>query len=338
MHRNSKEWSAPSDPFSMHPNDNLVNSVRAQGNLQHFSNKEPSTKTTSSYKNAGFLNKGNTCYINSILQVFSVLPSFWCHDPTQSGVISPLIRALTLNLSLLKKRSSPVDPSNFLRAFQNKISEKRGTPFNINSQQDVPEMLQFLLDELTGCSAVADGIISSSLVRTTTCNLCFCSSSNEDKHNIICLPLTNSLQASINKLLEPEHLKGSNKWFCNSCNTLQDSIRDCKFVTCGTVLIFQLNRFTNSQGNLIKDNRKVKCPSECLSIPVWSDDDLSLNRKFKLRATINHSGTLNSGHYWAFIKTAGNNGWRKCNDSTISKVSFKDLSNDSSYIFIYCAE
>ena len=35
----------------------------------------------------------------------------------------PLVRVLTLNMSLVKHRSSPVDPSNFLGAFQNLISE-----------------------------------------------------------------------------------------------------------------------------------------------------------------------------------------------------------------------
>ena len=119
-------------------------------------------------KHTGFINKGNTCYINSILQVLSTLPFFWCQNSSQSGTLSPLARALSLNLSLIKKRSTPVDPSNFLRAFQNEISRKRGIPFNINTQQDVVEMLEFLIEELKGASVVEDQIISASVVSTTT--------------------------------------------------------------------------------------------------------------------------------------------------------------------------
>ena len=132
----------------------------------------------------------------------------------------------------------PVDPSNFLRVFQHKISRKRGTPFNINTQQDVPEMLEFLIDELKGDSVVADQIISASVVSTTTCNTCFNSSSNEEKLNIISLPLCNSFLSSFNKFLEPELLKDDNRWFCSICNSLVDSIRDYKFVNCGSILIF----------------------------------------------------------------------------------------------------
>ena len=113
------------------------------------------------------------------------------------------------------------------------------------------------------------------------------------------------------------------------------SVRDCKFVNFGRIFIMQLNRYTNSGGHLLKDNRIVKCPSELLNISVSVDENLSVTRKFKLRATINHSGTISAGHYWAFIKESSNNQWLKCNDTTVTKATFKDVSNNTSYIFIY---
>ena len=218
-----------------------------------------------------------------------------------------------------------------------KISEKRGTPFNINTQQDVPEVLQILLDELKGSSPIAEGIISSSVVRTTTCDNCFSSSSNEDKHDIISLPLTNSITSSVKTFLKPEELRDNNRWFCNVCNSLQDSVRDCRFTNCGTFLILQLNRYVNAGGNVFKDSRKVNCTSETLNIPVKIDDQLSVTRKFRLKASINHSGTINAGHYWTFIKKS-NNTWLKCNDSLVTKASFKNLSNNTSYLFLYCSD
>ena len=118
-----------------------------------------------------------------------------------------MIRSLTLNLSLLGKRNSPIDPSNFLRAFQTNISEKRGTPFNINTQQDVPEIFQFLLDELKVFSPIAEGMISSSVLRTTTCDNCFCSSSQEEKQDIVTLPLGNSITSSLELFLKSESLR-----------------------------------------------------------------------------------------------------------------------------------
>ena len=198
-------------------------------------------------------------------------------------------------------------------------------------------MLQFLLEELKGDSVVADQLISASVVSTITCNTCFNSSSKEEKFNIIALPLSRSFSNSLNKFLEPELLKDENKWFCGICNSLQDSIQDCKFVNCGSVLIFQLKCYAMADGTFKKDNCLVKCLSESLKVPILTDNDVIVKRKFKLKATINHSGTLNAGHYWAFVK-ASDNSWLKCNDISVTKAAFKDLTNNSSYIFIYCAE
>ena len=75
-------------------------------------------------------------------------------------------------MSLLKCKTSPIDPSNFLWALKNKITKDHGSPFNFNNQQDVPEILQTVIDELKGISQVADNIISSTLQTLVTCNTC----------------------------------------------------------------------------------------------------------------------------------------------------------------------
>ena len=337
LHRNSKEWT---NYTLSHCNKNDEESPLPKPKVLKSNCKRPVhvNEKQAPSKHVGFVNKGNTCYINSILQSLSVIPSFWNQQPSQFGTISPMLRALSLNLSLLEKRNSPIDPSNFLRTFQNKISEKRGAPFNINTQQDVPEIFQFLLDEIKGVSAIADGLISSAIVRTTTCNNCFSSSSQEDKYDIISLPLTNSLPTSLEMFLKPEELREENRWFCSVCNCLQESVRECNFSNCGSVLIVQLNRYVNTGGCISKDSRKVNCPSEVLNIPVKIDDHLSVSRRFKLKASINHSGTINAGHYWTFIKKTNNGPWLKCNDTVISNARFKELSNNTSYLFIYSSE
>ena len=66
-------------------------------------------------------------------------------------------------MSLLKRKTSPIDPSNFLWALRNKITKDHGSPFNFISQQTAPEILQIMIDELKGISQAADNIISSTL-------------------------------------------------------------------------------------------------------------------------------------------------------------------------------
>ena len=63
-------------------------------------------------------------------------------------------------MSLLSRSSRPaVDPTNFLRALQCKMSSIRKDPFNFNSQQDVPEILGVVLEELKGDSSLVENVL-----------------------------------------------------------------------------------------------------------------------------------------------------------------------------------
>ena len=107
----------------------------------------------------GFINKGNTCYANLILQVLSVAPNLWNRVPSESNTLLPILQAIRLNMAVKKNSTKPVDPSNFLWALNCKLSTIRGVPFNYNTQQDVVEILQVVLDELKGISIAASHLL-----------------------------------------------------------------------------------------------------------------------------------------------------------------------------------
>ena len=46
-----------------------------------------------------------------------------------------------------------------------------------------------------------------------------------------------------------------------------------------------------------------------LTVPITVEDEVSFTKKYSLIATINHSGTLNRGHCWAFIKDLHSSTW-----------------------------
>ena len=71
-----------------------------------------------------------------------------------------MLRAISLNMAIKKNSSKPVDPSNFLWALKHKLSNLTGVPFDFNTQQDVAEILQVVLDELNGVSLAASQLIS----------------------------------------------------------------------------------------------------------------------------------------------------------------------------------
>ena len=71
-----------------------------------------------------------------------------------------MLQAISLNMTIKKNSSKPVDPSNFLWALKRKLSNLRGVPFDFNTQQDVAEILQVVLDQLKGVSLAASQLLS----------------------------------------------------------------------------------------------------------------------------------------------------------------------------------
>ena len=235
--RNNKAWSSKEIDLSLKtPEDPLVHQ-----NPLSTTSKRNSLKTNSPLP-VGFINKGNTCYANAILQVLSVLPSLWIRVPSESSSLSPLLKSKTLNMKIKSRSNKPVDPSNFLWALSGKISESRHAPFNFNSQQDVAEVLQFVIDKLKGTSVVASDLISDTIRINISCNQWFCFSAKEEKLDILTIPLSPNINSSLSKFLKPEILESENKWFCPSCNCLTESTRETSIIGWGSILVIQLEQ------------------------------------------------------------------------------------------------
>lgn len=120
------------------------------------------------------INKGNSCYANSILQALSLTPALWSQSAWESFLLWPSPSCWQNQLS---KSSTVIDPSSFLRELQRKMSSIKDKPFNINSQQDVPEILLHALNELAGSSVIPNNIITNIVRTTISCNSGFLSSS-----------------------------------------------------------------------------------------------------------------------------------------------------------------
>ena len=334
--RNNKEWVSPNPKK---PKDFPKETCFSPTNRCAERKSSSTAKITGSLCPVGFVNKGNTCYANSILQVLSVLPSLWNRVPSESNCLSPMLKAISLNMAVKNKATLAVDPSNFLWALKRKISSTSGSPFDFNRQQDAAEILQHVLDELKGISVAASDLISNTQRITITCNTCFCSSVSEESHDIITLPVSSDIQTSFDTFLSPETLTSNNKWFCPSCNAFTDSTRETCITKSAPLLIIQLRRFYNQGPTLLKNEDMFNCtlsePNRDLSVAVTSDSEISVNNSYSLTATINHSGFINQGHYWAVIRDTKSSNWYCCNDRLVFRVDKGYLNNKTSYILFY---
>ena len=91
----NKAWSSKEIDLSLKtPEDQLVHQ-----NPLSTTSKTNSLKTNSPLP-VGFINKGNTCYANAILQVLSVLPSLWIRVPSASSSLSSLLKSIALNMKI----------------------------------------------------------------------------------------------------------------------------------------------------------------------------------------------------------------------------------------------
>jgi|JI6StandDraft_1071083.scaffolds.fasta_scaffold677196_1 ubiquitin C-terminal hydrolase len=102
-------------------------------------------------------------------------------------------------------------------------------------------------------------------------------------------------------------MKGENKFFCDRCQSEQDTQKDMTIYQVNKILLVFLKRFT--------DRAKI---DSSIEIPLKIDDVyMKSSRKvgeYSLYGMIVHSGGLNSGHYIA-VCWDEKNGWMVFNDS-----------------------
>ena len=231
------------------------------------------------------------CYVNVILQAVRPLSAFWSDSSTPLQTTSPLASSFRRVMAKLDSSKSCIDPSFFLTSLTNSLRKSGRASFDINTQQDAVEILEHILSELLGGSAVASRTLSIKILTDISCNSCFQSSLTEDCCVILQLPVRANIQSSLNSLFISECLEGVNALFCHVCSSKQDADSHLYICEVGNYLIVQLKRFLVIDGVVSKYAAPVIC-TPYLDVPVCVNDEVSCVKKFALVYVIRAPYTL----------------------------------------------
>ena len=344
-------------------NDNTINTNNSHSETSLI-NREVNSIINSTI---GLNNLGNTCFMNTCLQNLIHSEDFIKRLISKKSSISRSTPISYYFLNLCQELS------NSLRAVSpTKFKEKFGLKHHLFAgygQNDTQEFCRVLLEDMntelnevkkkkpyvelttSGKSKIQcdrefdenfrgreNSIVMDSfygqIINIFTCK---CSFKDYSFQKVLDLPLLlqSSSSVSITSLLEDyfedEKIKFETK--CEKCGKKTVHLKEIRFSQPPNILILSLQRINP------RTKRKNSCAvsfPEILNINKFIDEDCGHSKEgeYILYGIGNHSGTINFGHYYAYIKL-NDKYWYEFNDSFVSKKGEINTNSTSAYTLFY---
>lgn len=258
---------------------------------------------TSTYP-TGFQNYGNTCYLNSVIQLLLLNPEF---NPEGVRGKSDAIKRIKDNLG----RSSP----EFIDFEQHDAGEALMAVMNLYSKKKQLKLFQYQLREETTISCSCSDDCTNTISRKTSSLLLDVSGM--------------TLQSCYEKSVETVSIERTGS--SEECKSTT-ATKTVSFTKKPKWLIVGLKRFTQvKRGRKFisaKDDRDIEIPFE------WDLDSC----KYQLCGSILHLGDLGAGHYVCIGKKEELNKWFYFDDSVVSEITDETQLKshlNKSYYFLY---
>ena len=271
----------------------------------------------------GLRNQGATCYMNSYLQALFHLPAFRriIYNMPTTGT-EDLTKSIPINLQILfyymQFSKEPVSTNNLTRSFG-------WDSYEVAMQQDVQEFSRVLIENLERKLKGTDLEESiANLFKGTAKRYIYCPQVNyrtekEETFYDISLDINfQTLQESIESLIQPEKLDDKYDTGDEKMGK-QDAEMGLEFVNLPPVLFLHLKRFQyDKYYRITKVNKKFEFPKELNLEKLLNNEEEKKSAIYELTGVLVHSGSVSSGHYYAYLRTTAEDKWFQFNDSTVT--------------------
>lgn len=294
----------------------------------HFENYDSKKETGM----VGLRNQGATCYLNSLLQSLYFTNTFRkavyqipTGDDAEKSNIAWTLQRLFYNL---QTNDNPVSTQELTSSFG---WESR----QIFLQQDVQELSRKLMERLEekmkGTPAettLPELFVGKSKTYISCINVDYESSRIEDFWDIqLNVRGNKTLDDSFRDYIQVETLDGENKYDAGQPYGLQDAKKGVIFESFPPVLHLHLKRFEYdiNRDATMKINDRHEFPEEFDASPYLSNDaDKSESWVYQLYGVLVHSGDLDAGHYYAFLRPEKNGFFYKFDDDKVIRATTKE--------------
>jgi ubiquitin carboxyl-terminal hydrolase 8 len=271
------------------------------------------------------------------------------HDDTKSNVqlsieLDASSKAIDTQLTLYEEQLSAMKQAKNIEGVREFIMKMYDMyKANHNEYLEVMSIRAWSNILKTSQYSIINDIFSGMTMSTITCNVCKIPNHRFERYDIMTLNLPEvldinvqgyTIQELLTNYFKNEEMTNTNKYNCNVCNIKNDATKEQTIYQLPNVLVFMIKKYQKFNERIIKTNTKIAYEHQLDMTPYVIGNNKN-TKVYELYASIRHSGGINGGHYYAYIKNPLNSMWYLHDDDDVYNVDDSEVLKSNGYILFY---